>query len=240
MALGQGVRVRADAFDIRKLRARHGGQTVRNLLDVRAVDAQVVLEQQVVDLADRACGRIFDRNYAYVSNAVAHGPEHLLPGRNVDRLALREQRARRELLIRARHTLIVDGFGVERGLGWVEGEAFRFLSQQLAVLIFAARADHALQQRRVLEPQLVIHARGALLKDLRLAVGLVDLVVVLGLGLCDLERERHPLQKQRTDLLIDLVDVLPDLGQFTHSRSPPAKGLPARWRRRPRRPAPRA
>ena len=213
---------------------------MRDFFDVRAVDAQAVLEQQIVYLADRARGRVFNRHHAHIRFAVAHRAEHLFPGGHVLRLALWKQRTRRQFLIGARHALIVDGFRVERRLHRVEGEAFGLLAQQLAVLIFTAGADHALQQRGVFEPQLLIHTGGAFFNDLGLAVGFIDFIVGLCLGLCNLERERHPPQEQRADLFVHIIDVLPDRRQFTHSRSPPSKDLPARSHKPPRRPALRA
>ena len=145
VALGQGVRMGAYALNIRKPRARHCGQAMRDFPDIRAVDAQAVFQEQVVNLADRAGGRVFDWNHAHIRSAVAHGAEHLLPRRHVDRLALWEQRARRQLLVCARYALVVDGFRVERGPRRMERETRRLLPKLLAVLIFAARADHALQ-----------------------------------------------------------------------------------------------
>ena len=96
------MRMRADTLDILELGAGHRRQTVRDFFDVRAVDVQVVVEQEVIDFADRACGCVLDRHNADIGLAVADGLENLLPGRYVLRFAAREQRTRGQLLIRAR------------------------------------------------------------------------------------------------------------------------------------------
>ena len=233
-ALRQGMGMRADAPDVRHGRARNGREAVGDLFDVRAVDGQVVVEQQVIDRADRAGGRIFDRNDADIRLAVAHRLKDLLPGRDVDRLALREERAGGKLLICARDALIEHGFRLQHLARRVERELFRAQTQDLAVLILAARADHALEQGDVLEADFLLHAGGALFDDLGLAVGLVDLVVRLRLGLCDLVGERHTQQEQLADSGVDRVDVLADGCKLTHSRSPPSEDPPERLHTRPR------
>ena len=139
-----------------------------------------------------------------------------------------------KLLICARNALIEHGFRLQHLARRVERELFRVQTQDLAVLILAARADHALEQGDVLETDLLLHAGGALFDDLGLAIGLVDLVVRLRLGLCDLVGERHAQQEQFADSGVDRVDVLADGCKLTHSRSPPSEDPPERPRTRPR------
>ena len=103
VALRQRMGMRADALDVLELCAGHRRQTVRDFLDVRAVDVQVVVEQEVIDFADRACGCVLDRHNADIGLAVADGLENLLPGGYVLRFAAREQRPRGQLLICARN-----------------------------------------------------------------------------------------------------------------------------------------
>ena len=211
---------------------------MRDFLDVRAVDVQVVVEQKVIDLADRACRRVLDRYDADVGLVVADGLENLLPGGDVVRFAVREQRPRGQLLICARNPLIEHGFRLDKRFIWLKWELFRRLTQNLTVLILTARADHALQKGNVLELQLLLHTGGALFNDFRFTVGLVDFVVRLGLGLCDLERQRHTQQEQLADSGVNAVDVLTDFGKFTHDNpSPPSEDLPVQRHRRPRPPA---
>ena len=174
MALRQRMRMRADTLDILELCAGHRRQTVRDFLDVRAVDVQVVVEQKVIDLADRACRRVLDRYDADVGLVVADGLENLLPGGDVVRFAVREQRPRGQLLICARNPLIEHGFRLDKRFIWLKWELFRRLTQNFTVLILTARADHALQKGNVLELQLLLHTGGALLNDFRFAVRLVD------------------------------------------------------------------
>lgn len=188
VALRQCMRMRADTLDILELCAGHRRQTVRDFLDVRAVDVQVVVEQEVIDFADRACRRVLDRYDADVGFTVAHRLENLLPGGYVLRFAAREQRTRGQLLIRTRNPLIEHGFRLCKRFCGIERELFRRLTEDFAVLILTARADHALQKGNVLELQLLLHTGGALLNDFRFTVRLVDFIVRLGLGLCDLER----------------------------------------------------
>lgn len=232
------MRMRADTLDILELCAGHRCQTVRDFLDVRAVDVQVVVEQKVIDLADRACGCVLDRHNADIGLAVADGLENLLPGGHVMWLTAREQCTRGQLLIRTRDPLIEHGFRLDKRLIWLKRELFRRLTENFAVLILAAGADHALQQRNVFELELLLHAGGALLNDFRFAVRLVDFVVRLGLGLCDLERQRHTQQEQLSDSGVNAVDILTDFGKFTHDNpSPPSEDLPVQRRRRLRPPA---
>ena len=238
MALRQRMGMRADALYILELCAGHRRQTMRDFLDVRAVDVQVVVEQQVIDLADRACRRVLDRHDADVGFTVAHRLENLFPGGHVMRLTAREQRPRGQLLICARNALIEHGFRLCKRFCGTERELLRRLTEDFAVLILAAGADHALQQRNVFELELLLHAGGAFFDDLGLAVGLVDIIVRPGLGLCDLERQRHTQQEQLPDGGVHAVDVLPDFGKFTHDNpSPPSEDRPAQPRRRPRPPA---
>ena len=238
MALRQRMRMRADTLDILELCAGHRRQTVRDFLDVRAVDVQVVVEQEVIDFADRACGCVLDRHNADIGLAVADGLENLLPGGYVLRFAAREQRTRGQLLIRTRNPLIEHGFRLDKRLVWLKRELFRRLTQNFTVLILTAGADHALQKGNVLELQLLLHTGGALLNDFRFAVRLVDLIVRLGLGLCDLERQRHTQQEQLSDSGVNAVDILTNFGKFTHDNpSPPSEDLPVQRHRRPRPPA---
>ena len=183
------MRMRADTLDILELCAGHRRQTVRDFLDVRAVDVQVVVEQKVIDFTDRACGCVLDRHNADIGLAVADGLENLLPGGHVMRFAAREQRTRGQLLICARNALIEHGFRLCKRFCGIERELFRRLTEDFAVLILTARADHALQKGNVLELQLLLHTGGALLNDFRFAVRLVDFIIRLGFGLCNLERQ---------------------------------------------------
>ena len=232
------MRMRADTLDILELCAGHRRQTVRDFLDVRAVDVQVVVEQKVIDFADRACGCVLDRHNADIGLAVADGLENLLPGGYVLRFAAREQRTRGQLLIRTRNPLIEHGFRLDKRFIWLKWELFRRLTQNFAVLILAARTDHALQKGNILELQLLLHTGGALLNDFRFTVGLVDFIIRLRLGLGDLKRERHTEQKQLADSGVNAVDVLTDFGKFTHDNpSPPSEDLPVQRRRRLRPPA---
>ena len=154
------------------------------------------------------------------------------------RLTAREQRPRGQLLICARNALIEHGFRLCKRFCGTERELFRRLTEDFAVLVLAARADHALQKGNVLELQLLLHTGGALLNDFRFAVRLVDFIVRLGLGLCDLERQRHTQQEQLSDSGVNAVDILTDFGKFTHDNpSPPLEDLPVQRHRRPRPPA---
>ena len=203
--------MRVDLFDLAQLCA---GQREKGMVDLQphaSDDAEAVLGHEIIDLVHGAGRTVFQRNDAVLAEALLNGGKNSVKGGEIEHVRRAEQLFTRLLRVRALHALTGDDGLRREELRRVLDRRFNFLRQlrvcaeQPALIPTAQLKDERVQTHcrvfKFLARQLC-----DLAQLLPFASRVQDAKRVLFFVCRDLRRRLHPLDKERSQLCVNLVD----------------------------------
>ncbi len=214
-ALLDPLRVGIDRPDGVQRCTRYADQILADSDALFPYNIKPITAQQVIDLGDRTCGRIFNRHYPEINLPSMKGGEHILDLRIGRSLTPLTKKVEQGLLgERARDPKISES-ALEQM--WLFPLDRRLAVRNLLVLAGAAQFHHLIHKLPYLRHiGRVFQTVRSFPEDLLLPACMEHRQIVLFFVCGNLPDDLHPLLKKRYQLVVNLVDLLAVITQICH------------------------